>query len=376
MRREGGKLVPYGIFGANTGPPQNPSDPNFPVHPYEACANQVELSDMSGATDIVVNGASDVEGPQPIHLFALTDPTGDDIYPLSPTVGAYSLYALYDSGTSKVRINNVLPKSIGGYVSKTDAEWLEISGLETVNIRINGLNRQDPSNCGVPMGGPSSAFPAQVEVTGIATQPYTVDATLIGCAVINQLVAHINYRQIIDIPTCAGLATPESGPYIDFYLPGDAGIPAPDLILTLERFGNTTSTDGSTVGQLYWLRNVVFQNGNNVVTDDQGAADPFDFLFDTGTTLTIVNDRMAGLLALPPGGGSFGCHGGTNNGYVIDSVTVVGSDGSYRIDNANICWRESAIVGSNIVDAVIGSNFFSQVEIILDGPNNALGIID
>jgi len=81
------------------------------------------------------------------------------------------------------------------------------------------------------------------------------------------------------------------------------------------------------------------------------------------------------LLGLAAGGSSCDCYGGTNNGYYISSITAMGIDGTYRIENAAICWQESSIVGSNIVDAVIGSNLFDQVQIILDGPNNTLGVI-
>ncbi len=144
--------------------------------------------------------------------------------------------------------------------------------------------------------------------------------------------------------------------------------------IELEKFGNLISPDGATAGHRYWLRNVVFQNGNNVVADHQNAPNPFDFLFDTGTTLTIVNNRAANSLGLSSGSGTFNCFGGTSNGYVIDSVTMIGSDGSYRINNANICWQESAIESPQIVDAVIGSNFFDQVQIIFDGPGDTLGI--
>jgi hypothetical protein len=161
---------------------------------------------------------------------------------------------------------------------------------------------------------------------------------------------------------------------LDFYLPGDMGLPNPDLVLTLERFGNLVSTDGATSGQRYWLRNVVFQNGTNVVADHQNAPNPFDFLFDTGTTITIVNNRVADMLDLSSMTANFNCFGGTSNGYVIESVTMIGSDGSYRINNANICWQESVIGTPQIVDAVIGSNFFDQVQIIFDGPGNMLGI--
>ena len=376
MRAESGQLIPYGIFGANSGPAQNPTDPNFPVFPYIACANELVLTDIGGSINIVVDGAGRGDGPYPIHLFALSNPVGDDIYPLNPTAGAFALYSLYDTGTSKVRISDVVPKLIGGNVPNSDAGLLNLFGLHTVNVRLNGLNRQDPLTCNVPINPPATPFEAQVEVAGIATRDF-IDkkATLIGTAVVNELVAHIDYQQMINIPACAGLASPASGPYMDFFLPGDTSIPNPDLILTLERFGTGFSGDGSTTGRLYWLRNVIFQEGIKVVADDRGATDPFDFLFDTGTPMTIINDRMAVLLGLAAGGSSFDCYDGTNNGYYISSITAMGIDGTYRIENAGVCWQESAIVGSNIVDAVIGSNLFDQVQIVIDGPNNTLGII-
>jgi len=376
MRQESGRLIPYGIFGANSGPPQSPTDPNFPMYPYTACANELVLTDVGGTVDIVVDGTGHIEGPFPIHLFSLTNPDGTDIYPLEPVSGSYALYSLYDSGSAKVRINNILPKEIGGMVSTTDAGWLALTDLATVNVRLNGLNTQDPGTCAVPIGPAGSEYSAQVEITDIATRPYDLDATLIGLSVINQVIAHINYQNMISIPACAGLVTPESGPYMDFYFPGDSGIPSPDLVLTLERFGSTTSTDGATAGQSYWLRNMIFQHGTNVAADDPDAADPIDFRLDTGTTLTIINDRVAGLLGLIAGDGSSNCFGGINNGYVIDSVTAMGDDGTYRIENASICWQESVIDGSHIVDAVIGSNFFDQVQIVFDGVNNTLGIIE
>ncbi len=373
MREEAGGLVPYGIFGIDSGPAQTPTDPSFPPYPYTACQNEVSLTDVGGALDIILDGLGHIEGPLPVHFYALTNPAGDDIYPLNPISGAYSLYGLYDSGSTKVRINDSPPPNriSGPNWGLSDTGHLALTSVQTVNLRLNGLNNRAPEGY-IPMGPPGSESPAQVQVADIAVKPESVDATLIGVPVINQLVAHIDYTTTITDNLGSGITV--TGPYIDFYLPGDPGIPAPDLILQLERHGNLVSTDGATVGSRYWLRNVVFQNGNNIVADHPNAPNPFDFLYDTGTTLTIVNNRTASSLGLLSGAGTFNCFGGTSNGYVIDSVTMIGSDGSYRINNANICWRESAIGTPTVVDAVIGSNFFDQVQIIFDGPGDNLGI--
>lgn len=372
MREEAGAFVPYGIFGINSGPPQTPTDPNFPPYPYTACENEITLADVGAALDIVVDGTGHTVGPLPTHFYALTEPSDADIYPLGE--GAFSLYSLYDSGSTKVRINDLDPPNrvSGSNFGDKDTGHLNLTAIETVNLRLNGLNARLPSG-GIPMGAPGSGSPAQVQVNDIAVKPESVDVTLIGAPVISQLIAHIDYTQIIT-DTPPGSSVVVTGPYIDFYLPGDAGIPAPDLSLELERFGSLTSTDGATVGQRYWLRNVVFQRGTNVVADHRDAPDPFDFMFDTGTTITIVNNKVAGLLDLSSLTASFNCYGGTNNGYIIDSVTMLGTDGTYRINNASICWQESAIRNPSIVDAVIGSNFFDQVQLIIDGPGNSLGI--
>ena len=372
MREEAGAYVPYGIYGINSGPPQVPADPNIPPYPYAACSNEIALTDVGTTLDIVVDGTGHTAGPLPAHFYALTDPTGADIYPLG--AGAYSLYGLFDTGSTKVRINDLAPPNriAGPNFGAKDTVHLGLAGIATVNLRINGLNTRLPSG-GVPMGPPGSEFPAQADISSIAVKPEAVDVTLIGAPVANRVVAYIDYtRSVTDAPCCGVSVT---GPHIDFFLPAAPGIPAADLNLTLEAFGSTVSTDGATAGQRYWLRNVVFQNGDNVVADLPAAADPFDFLFDSATTLTVVNNRTAGSLGLASMTASFSCYGGTNNGYVIDSVTMFGAGGTYRINHASICWQESAIGTPTIVDAVIGSNFFDQLQIIVDGPGSRLGII-
>lgn len=376
MRAEAGDLVPYGIFGGNSGLAQNPTDPNFPVHPYDACANEIPLTDTTGSIDIVVDATGRGDGPLPIHILTMTDAAGTDILPLAPDPDDEYLYALYDTGTRELEISNTTTNRIRGTVAESDADLVGINALTMVNVRLNGLNQQDPGTCDVPMDAPGTANGAQVEFGPIDTLDDNPDATLVGNAIVRELVAHIDYQQMITIPACAGLASPISGPSMDFYMPGNAAIPTADVELTMQRFGNLTSTSGATVGQSYWLRNVVFQEGDKAVADDPNATDPIDFRFDTGTTLTIINDRVAGLLELPAGNGAFNCFGGAGNGYNIDAITMIGADGIYRVENVDVCWQQGAIAGASIVDAVLGSNFFDQVQIIIDGPNNTLGIIE
>ena len=312
-------------------------------------------------SQIAVEGSGHTHGPLPVVSYALTEPAGADIYPLG--TGSYALFGLYDSGSTKVRISGVLPNRVGGSNwGESDTEHLNLTKVETVNVRLNGLNAQSPLGY-IPIGQPGSGNGPQVEVKNISVVPEIVDVTLIGAPVVNQIVAHIDYTEMIADPN-----TGVRAPYIDFYWPGDPAIPVPDVTLQLEPFGNLVSTDGATPGQRYWLRGVVFQRGGNAVSDQQRE---YDFLFDTGTTLTIVGDRVANGLNLSAAPASFDCYGGTGNGYVLDAVTMAGISGSYQVNAAAVCWANDEVKTG---DAVIGSNFFDQVQIVLDGPNHTLGV--
>jgi CHAT domain-containing protein/Tfp pilus assembly protein PilF len=322
---------------------------------------ELSLAAQDQPSQIVVDGSGHTHGPLPIISYALTEPAGADIYPLGN--GSYALFGLYDSGSTKVRISGVLPNRVGGSNwGKSDTEHLNFAKVETVNVRLNGLNAQSPLGY-IPIGQPGSGHGPQVEVKNISVGPESVDVTLIGAPVVNQIVAHIDYTEMIADPN-----TGVRAPYIDFYWPGDPVIPVPDVTLQLEPFGNLVSTDGETPGQRYWLRGVVVQRGGNAVSDQQRE---YDFLFDTGTTLTIVGDRVANGLDLSAAPASFDCYGGTGNGYVLDAVTMAGISGSYQVNAAAVCWANDEVKTG---DAVIGANFFDQVQIVLDGPNHVLGV--
>jgi len=150
---------------------------------------------------------------------------------------------------------------------------------------------------------------------------------------------------------------------VTFYQPNDARIPAVETSLRLEPFGNPVSADGATAGHRYWLRNVTFQDGTRTVSDQEGT---LNFFFDTGTNLTIVNNAIAARLGLASKPASFDCFRGQQNGYYIDSVTMAGTRGDYRINNVSICVKEDTIT---VGDAVIGTNFFDRVQIVIDGPH-------
>ncbi len=144
------------------------------------------------------------------------------------------------------------------------------------------------------------------------------------------------------------------------------------MVLQLEALpvGVLERASGADLERLHWLRNVEFANDGKTVTDQQQA---FDFFYDTTAPLTTINQRMADSLGLSTMDASFSCLGGENNGYVLSSVTMFGAEGFYRIENASVCLQPDAVTYG---DGLIGSNFFDQVQILLDGPAETLGIID
>jgi len=285
-----------------------------------------------------------------------------DIYPLGE--GSIALYGLYDTGSTKVRISNASENRLTHQNwGKSDVDHLKLYKVETVNIRLNGLQKED-LNGNVPIGPPGSENVPQVDVANIAVKPEEVGLTLIGAPLVNRVVTHINFSNKI-----IGLFSKIETIEINLYNPNDPRIPSFDIALRLEPFGNLVSTDGATPGYRYWLRDVAFQNGTRTVSDQDNM---FNFFFDTGTNLTIVNNAIAEKLGLTANSGSFNCFHGQNNGYFIDTVTMVGTNGSYEINNIPICWKEDAI---EVGDAVIGTNFFDQVQIVVDGPNTTLGIM-
>jgi len=315
-------------------------------------------------TQIVVDGTRHIEGPLPVIYYALTESSGEDVYPLGE--GAFSLFGLYDSGSTKVRINDLYPPNrvAGPNWENSDTGHLKLTGVETVNLRLNGVNARE-ANGNIPIGPQGSSNEPMVEVRDIAVMPEEVNVSLIGAPVVNQVIASIDYTKLIVDPAIEYAGTGVRPPTVHLYLPGDSGIPDPDMTLNLEPFGNLVSND-ATPGYRYWLRYVTFQHGDNVVSDQQGE---FDFLFDTGTTLTIVSDRVANLLELQDA--EFDCFGEENNGYYVDSVSMVGFDALYQIDQAAVCHKDDLVKAG---DVVIGSNFFDQVQIIIDGPGASLGI--
>ena len=355
FRQEASGPVPLGTFVVNTGPPQVPTDPNRPVYPYDACQSEVSLEEIPGETMIVVDGRGRANGPLPIVWYALTEPTGQDIYPLDPNPGAFALCGLFDTGATRIAINDLPPpnRACGPNFGDSDTGHLSLTANVTVNVRLNGLAMQ-ASDGSIPIGEQGSAAPAQLEIQGVVAEPRPEDVTLLGTPVTMAAVAVIDYTTTITTPTFV------VGPDITLFVPGDPNVPTADVTLTLERYGTP---------ERHYLSAVVFAQGGATYQDQTGVV---RFLYDTGTTPTIVGNNLATALGLGAATAIGSCLSGNNNRYEIDSITMTGSSGIFRVENAVVCWDQASIFGP--YEAVIGSNLFDQVTLVFNGVQNTLGV--
>jgi hypothetical protein len=393
-----GNIVPLGVFVVDTGNPQQPSRPNRPAWDYGACQSRVSLFEVLPGVVYQVDGARRHFGPLPVCIYALADEaTGQEIYPIGN--GAYYFFGLFDTGSAKVAIYNSLPYSWDNWNPDTqtgdpnggldcvnpnritdanwwysDASFLGLSGEQTARLRLNGLSTID-SNLNAPIG----LGAAQAELTGINVVPRDdTDVTLIGVPVIHRVVAKIDYTKYVEkagynfypnlITNDVGIdgftrIDKVYGPDITFYLPDDPQIPVPPLSLELGRWGTP---------ERYSLKNVTFKHGAASMSD-QDLPYPYIFQYDTGSFITIIGDLLAGQLGLTPNSGTFKVYN-PGDGYVLDEVLMTSPNGVYKISKACVCWDQSRIQAAAVVAAVIGSNFFDQVPVLFNGPQNKLGI--
>ena len=361
----------------------------------------VSLTVTSTGASVTVNGAGRNFGPLPVVPYAFADDATGTLYPLG--TGHSFLFGLFDTGSTRVRVYNELPydfnadpeldpnqgitcnvpnKLTDGNWFNSDAGHLGLTAAATVRVRLNGLSAIDPDALTAPTG----AGEAQVELTGISAQPQpspsTLDVTLLGSPVALQVVAAINYTQKVTVdgfnfypdltdPANTGISgfvplTAVEGPDITFFNMGDNAIPPSAVQLELAPFGTPVRPV---------LKNVEFRNQGQYVNDNDPSISPsLLYLYDTGTTPTIIGNQIAGLLNLTAGAGTFSCLDGTNNGYTIDGIVMVGQNGgTYTVNNASVCWSQAGLQ-SSVLSAVIGSNLFDQVPVVFDGVQMLLGV--
>jgi len=266
-------------------------------------------------------------------------------------------------------------------------------------VRISGIDEIEASTGYGPIYAPSAgSYAADVEVPNIRVGPRNENRTLIGAPVTNQVVAWLDARAASEITKTTPYVT-VSGPPMEFYEPKLSTNPVPLLKLPLAFFGSTTPDllDNATHGHRVFIRNVTFFEGTYDVSDDQTAATPLQFLFDTGAPVTIVSQSLGMALGLdlssttkPPTQDCYTTTPGME-GWTIDSVEFKSYDpvfgGSYTIENAVVCVDDT---GSRItaqyanptpppaskkVDAVIGLNLFDHVPILVNLPEGYVGIM-
>jgi hypothetical protein len=403
-----------------------------PAYDYAACGTTFNLSETVGA-GVTQNGSGHQFGPLPKHVSFLVGNPGpsEDIYPVGGTGCSNCLYlfSIFDTGSEFVKIDG------NGHDYLADFLQIQLTPnvLWDVDVRINGLGTVGAApNLGAPYAAPGTTNGAQANSGPLRVHVYVpppppqpnqltmeddtqTDASgnpvvppsyvrhnymLVGTPVTNKVVARIDYTNKITRGPWTFLAAPftVTAPDIQFYQPGDPNIPIPTLTLFLEGFGSAAANPTGTTDQRHFLQNVTFTKGSANVYDEQTTANPKRFLFDTGTTFTVINQAMANLLGANPANPTPGAGCSSNNtaNFVqLDSITVVGMNSSnqlatYKINNIEVCvdvagtvikpsssypdpanptgpWRK--------VDAVIGSNLFDQVKVLWNGPNRTLGIL-
>lgn len=407
--------TPVGTWVFATGAPWGNTD--APPYDYAACGAILSLSETVGP-GIAHDGSGRRFGQLPKHVTFLVNTSGvtEDVYPVGGTgcnAPCLYLFSLFDTGSNVVMIESAL--------TALHSLTLTPNPLWDVDVRINGHGALGAgSNPGAPFGQPGTSGGAQAHsgVLRVAPRNQTVieeetqtDASgtpvggfvgvnymLAGTPVANKVVARIDYTNTVTKGPWTFAAAPFTitAPDIQFFQPGDPGIPSPTLTLFLEGFGTAAAATDGTKDQRHFLQNVTFSNGGNTVYDEQTLTNPVRFFYDSASTVTVINQAMATALGAMPASPNSGAACSSLNpvNFVqLDSITVVGMDSSnqlatYQISNAEVCVDVVGnIVTANyadpanptgpprMVDAIIGSNLFDQANVLWNGPERTLGIL-
>ena len=307
------------------------------------------------AQDITVSGSPKV-GALPHIITAFVVQPGNDVLP--PGDVDYYVFTLFDTGATRIAFDAATAASLG------------VLHGDVLDIRINGLGAIDPGTLYAPI------YPgqAQAEVLAIPVSlpPSPPDRTLIGGPVTNVVKAVIDYTTTVSRGPYAFLGNAYvEGPDITLY-PAMASVGyEPAITLSLQAFGSIASG----LGQRYFMYSVSFNEGaNSVSTPASGDLNVSGtrFLYDTGTTVTMILASHATALGLtgPPDFTQEMSGGEVYDGYYVDSITMTGAGGVYTALNAPVV----VVPSLGGIDAVIGSNLFSQTKLLFDGPLATLGV--
>ncbi|MEM7077971.1 MAG: carboxypeptidase regulatory-like domain-containing protein [Pseudomonadota bacterium] len=377
-------IVPLGVFAGITSAPVPGGFPSGSLTPpYPQCGSMVVLADLAAINTIIRDGSGIPVGWHAAVFAALADPSTDELLPLdaSNSCNFYpdgssncSVIGIVDSGSTRTRLQVTSPNRLTqNNFGATDASLLAVTDNQSVNLRLNGISARAGNV--IPEAPGAGQFESAIVSVDV---PGGLDLTLIGADVIRNMVARIDYTNVLvgtpEITGSPGIAD------VTLYEPGSSSIPDAEITLDLDPFPAL----GSAQPPRFYLRNFELRRGCNRVFGQPNPEDQdFQFLFDTGSTVTVVNDAVAtklGLILGPGGvhtGGSDCFAPGDQKGYALDLFTANGIGGVYQIENPVICWDESRVGGTafgRANDGIIGSNLFNAVEIILDGSNSSLGL--
>jgi hypothetical protein len=375
------------------------------------------LIPSAGKTEMI-NGCS-LKGPLLYHPFTLRipEPKGDT---LPPGKNVLFLIAIFDTGSSFVLINNV-PYAIRDQdqikkILPSAADLLDICGptpvprnesptcpmptgnpprvsrLINLDVRVWGLEKFVQGQ-GVPIDHP------QAEVNNIRVRPddFRTDyfaGALIGAPVANRVITYIDFNRVVSrVLFNRTLKAPD----MRFYPQGDSSIPTPRYEIKLERFPaqpyGPSKRDQATRGQRYFVQNIVFANNGRSISNyrpSSPSGGQLKVLFDTGTTTTQITKTLAMDLGINT---NLPCNkpqctrfrtrtvgGGISKVlcYEIDRFEMISKNKSYRyvINKPKVCVNPSGMNNSFAggSQAIIGTNYFENTKILLNGPKNTLGM--
>jgi hypothetical protein len=313
------------------------------------------------AQSITVNGGPGTEVGKLPHVVAT--------FVLSGSVLPVNVFTLFDTGADRVYFDPDTVETLG-------ITNLFVNELLVMDIRLVGMGALDPASLGTPVypGTP------QAELLGITTSLVSSprDRTLLGGPVTQLIKAVIDYNNILTIGPY--LDDPDSeifqGPNITFCPPGSEVGFAPSITLNLQSILSITPP-ATAKGKRYLMYDISFNEGTNSVasnsiSDGNTNVQGKRFLFDTGTTVTELDDDYADDLGLDLSDPPFRTPLGGSNvpGFYLDSITMSGPEGTFTVTNAPVVVVDLGLS----LTAVIGSNIFSQVKLLWDGPEAKLGI--
>jgi hypothetical protein len=320
--------------------------------------------------DNITYGNPATKGVLPIMITAFADPSTGDVYPTTTSADLY-VFSLFDTGSTKVRLDSVSAAALGGLTPLT-------SGT-TTDVRINGMSAINPVTLTAPIFD-FNPYKPQAEVQGVGVRveaPANLAITLTGAPVANQVSAFIDYTNTITRGPYAFLGNQNvSGPDITFYQGSNSPFGyTPAVQVALSRTGTPGTVNGETSGERYLMYNVAFAEGATSVASPASGSIGVGtrFLYDTGTDVTLIDSDLAAALGFNINSPqfTFTVSGSLLPGFYLDSLIMTGLNGdTYTLLNVPVLVGEVEAA----FDAVIGSNLFSQTKILFDGPGNTLGI--